>query len=187
MAAKNIRYGQGAVYGSLAYDFDNPELYADQYSAPPRTKERTGIKPNTGSKTRTRIMTRARVMVHTKQGLSPVALLGGMASVLLFVIALMANIQLMTVSSTSVALQSQLNELEESQAKLRIAYESAFNLTEIEEYATKSLGMQKPRADQIYYIDTSSPDKAAIIASSTEVSFVDKVADFISGIGEYFR
>lgn len=187
MAAKNMRYGQGAVYGSLAYDFDNPELYGEQYSAPPKTRERAKPRTNTGVRTRTQIKTRARVMVHTKQGIAPTAILGGLAAAMLFVIALMANIQLMTVSNGSVALQNQLSELEENQAKLRIAYESAFNLTEIEEYATKSLGMQKPKADQIYYIDTSSPDKAAVIASSTEVSVVDKVADFISGIGEYFR
>ena len=73
------------------------------------------------------------------------------------------------------------------QAKLQIAYESAFNLTEIEEYATAQLGMQKPTADQIYYIDTSSPDKAVIVQQTEEDSFVDRVSDFLMGIGEYFR
>ena len=174
-------YRQGAVYGSLAYDLNNPELYPEvEYSAP---LERT--LPGVGERTapRTAVRTRRRA----KQGVSPAALMGMLAAAVLFVISIMAQIQLMDISSGSVELQNQLSELETQQAKLKIAYESAFNLTEIEEYAVSELGMQKPTADQICYIDTSSPDRAVVVAQANNESFVDRVADFISGIGSYFR
>lgn len=180
-ASSKTRYGHNAVYGSLAYDFDNPELYPEEYSsplertAPPQTREKTAAKP--------RVHTHARA----KQGVSPTAILGMLAAAVLFVIAIMAQIQLFDISSQSVELQSRLSELETEQTKLQIAYESAFNLTEIEEYAITELGMQKPSANQIYYIDTSSPDRAVVVQDRSDDSFVNRVSDFLSGIGAYFR
>lgn len=178
-AAAGKRYGQGAVYGSLAYDFNNPELYREEYS----TVQTPAARPQT--RTQTKVHTRARPVVHTRQSIAPLSIVGFLAAAFLFVNGIMAQVQLFGVSSDSVGLQSQLTELEKEQNKLRIAYESAFNLAEIEEYATASLGMQKPSADQIFYIDTSAPDKAVVVASSGD-SFADKAADFISGIGAYF-
>lgn len=178
-----VKYGSGAVYGSLAYDFDNPELYPEIYSSP---LERTAP-PQTREDTAAGVRTGARTHARTRQGISPAAVLGMMVAAVLFVIALLAQIQLVGISDTSVQLQSQLSQLETEQAKLQIAYESAFNLTEIEEYATTQLGMQKPNADQIYYIDTASMDKAVVVETSSSDSFVDQVSDFFSGIFEYFR
>ena len=84
------------------------------------------------------------------------------------------------------ALETRLQELKTEQTKLRIRYESAFNLAEIEEYASSELGMQKPNANQIAYIDTSAPDKAVVIEDGSETGFVDRVSDFLSGLGAYF-
>ncbi len=179
-AAAKRKYGQGAVYGSLAYDFNNPELYREEYTtAQPKARPRT--------QTQTRVRTRARTAVHTRQSIAPLSLVGMLAAAFLLVIAILAQAQMVGISSKSVTLRSELSQLEEEQAKLRIAYESAFNMAEIEDYAIHSLGMQKPRADQIYYIDTSSPDKAVVIAGSESAGFVDRVSDFLSGAVDYFR
>ena len=176
-----MKYGRGAVYGSLAYDYDNPELYPEEYSAapesaaPPRTRERA------------KTATRAQVQARSKQAVYPLAMLGIAVAAVLFVIAIMAQIQLFDVSSKTVELETRLKELQTEQTKLKIAYEGAFNLTEIEQYATSRLGMQKPSADQIYYIDTSSPDRAVIIQQSANSGFFGRVSDFLSGIGAYFK
>ena len=106
---------------------------------------------------------------------------------LLVVVAILAQAQMVGLSSRSVELQNQLEALEEQQSKLRIAYESAFNMAEIEDYAIHTLGMQRPRADQIFYIDTSSPDKAVVIAGGESDGFVDRVSDYLSGALEYFH
>ena len=182
MAAAAVKktYGQGAVYGSLAYDFDNPELYGGEYTtAKPKARPRV--------QTQTRVRTRARNVVHTKQSIAPMSIVGMLAAAFLVVVAILAQAQIVGISSASVTLQKELAQLEEQQAKLRIAYESAFNMAEIEDYAIHSLGMQKPRADQIFYIDTSSPDKAVVIAGGENVGFVDKVSDYLSGVAEYLR
>ena len=99
----------------------------------------------------------------------------------------MAQVRLLAVTDGSAALEQQLSELETEQAKLQIKYESVFNLTEIEEYATTRLGMQKPSTDQVYYIDTSSPDRAVVVQQDDSDSLVDRVSDFISGLGEYLK
>jgi len=175
-------YAGRAVYGSLAYDYGNPELYPEtEYSspleqtAPPQTQEKTSAVP------------RAGVHARSKQSVYPLAMLGILAAAVLFVIAIMAQIQLFDISSKTVELNSQLKELKTEQTRLRISYEGAFNLTEIEQYATSRLGMQKPSADQIYYIDTSSPDRAVIINQPHSDGFFARVSDFLSGIGEYFK
>ena len=109
-----------------------------------------------------------------------------LAAAFLFVTAITAQVGLLSVSGESVELESRLHELEEKQDRLRIAYESAFNLAEVEEYAIGELGMQKPGADQIFYIDTSSPDKAVVVSDGSGDSLVDRVSDFFSGLGAYF-
>lgn len=178
------KYGQGAVYGSLAYDFNNPLLYPEtesEYSeplerpAPPQTREKTA------ARTRTAAHARAR------QGISPLAIAGIFIAAALFVVGMMAQAQLLSISDSSVQLQSQLEELNTQQDKLKISYESAFNLNEIEEYATSRLGMQKPNVDQIYYVDTSSPDRAVVVQSAADETFLQKAENFFSGIGAYFK
>ena len=173
------RYGKGAVYGSLAYDFNNPELYREQYSTAPTPTAR----PDT--RTQTRVRTRARTVARTRQSIAPTSILGVMVAAFLFVTAIMAQATLVGLSSESVKLENELTALEEQQAKLRIAYESAFNMSDIEDYAVRSLGMQRPRADQIYYIDTAAPDKAVVVAGTQNGGLVDRVSDFISGFGAY--
>ena len=187
-AAVQRKYGQGAVYGSLAYDFNNPELYREEYApTKPAAKPKAEPRTRTQTQTRTQVRTRARTAVHSRQSIAPLTIVGMLAAAFLVVIAILAQAQIVGISSQSVALQQQLSELEEQQSKLRIAYESAFNMAEIEEYATNTLGMQKPRADQIFYIDTSSPDKAVVIADGQSDGFVDRVSDYLSGVFAYFK
>ena len=178
MAAQE--YGSGAVYGSLAYDFDNPAIYGDEYAAPqdPAAKPKTKAAP--------RIRTRARAAARTRQSIAPLSIAGFLVAALLFTVSIAAQIELFAVSSESVELTEQLNTLNQDQDKLRIAYESAFNLSEIEAYATGTLGMQKPSADQILYIDTSAPDRAVVISDGGE-TFVKRVADYVAQIRAYFK
>jgi len=182
--AMKRKYGQGAVYGSLAYDFNNPELYPEEYAD---TEPVAAPRPRTETKTHTRVQTRARTAPRTKQSIAPLSIVGMLAAAFLVVVAMLAQAQMVGLSSESVKLQQQLDALEEEQSKLRIAYESAFNMAEIEDYAIHTLGMQRPRADQIFYIDTSSPDKAVVVAGGGNDGFVDRVSDFLSGTIEYFR
>ncbi len=172
------RYGQGAVYGSLAYDFNHPELYQNEPDV---------AQPAARPQTQTRVRTRARAAVRTRQSIAPLSIVGMLAAAFLLVTAILAQAQIVGISAKSVSLHKELAQLEEQQAKLRIAYESALNMAEIEDYAVHSLGMQKPHADQVFYIDTSAPDKAVVIAAPGADGIVDRISDALSNAFAYFR
>ena len=184
-ALKN-RYGEGAVYGSLAYDFGNPALYPEEYSHPAGRPEDPAGRPDTRTGEQVKVRTRARTAPRAKQGIAPVSILGAAAAAFLLVTAISAQATLFAISGQSVELEQTLSELETQQTRLRIDYESVFNLAEVEDYAVHTLGMQRPTADQVYYIDTAAPDKAVVIDAGNGDGFVDRASDFISDIGSYF-
>lgn len=175
--AAAARYGKHGVQGSMAYDLSNPELYPD-YSygrpldipaAPEVSEEVVGEK-----------------QAVSAQAVSPVAVIGCLIVAVLLVISLLTRVQLTQVSESCVTLEDSISELQEDRAKLLIAYESAFNLTEIEDYAINTLGMQKPRSDQIFYVSGNAQDKAVILGTASEPEgFVDRVGDFLSSAAEY--
>jgi hypothetical protein len=103
---------------------------------------------------------------------------------------LMGHIQLATASDNAVKLQSQAEVLRKEEARLKISYEQAFKLTEIEKYAISELGMGKPRGDQMHYLMSSdSPEMAVVLRGSVrdENGFLSQAVIFLSGVGEYFR
>lgn len=180
--AAAARYGKHGVQGSMAYDLSNPELYPD-YSygrpldipaAPEVSEEVVGEKQAVSAQ------------AVSAQAVSPVAVIGCLIVAVLLVISLLTRVQLTQVSESCVTLEDSISELQEDRAKLLIAYESAFNLTEIEDYAINTLGMQKPRSDQIFYVSGNAQDKAVILGTASEPEgFVDRVGDFLSSAAEY--
>ena len=125
-----------------------------------------------------------------KQAIAPLAVLGFAIAAVLIVISLVARVQLSQASAEVSALEDQYAELQEQQTRLRIDYESAFNLTEIEDYAIHELGMQKPRSDQLYYISSSDAADTAVVLdqnAAEPLSLADRLGDFFSSILEYFR
>lgn len=178
--------GHGPVYGSLAYDLHHPELYADEEfysssSSAPEPEVKTEAEEQAAPKPRARPAPRA------KQGISPFAIAGMLVAAFLTVNAISAQVGLVGVSGENVELQSKLKDLEQENTRLRIEYERSFNLAEVEEYAVETLGMRKPTANQVTYIDTSAPDRAVVISAEGDDTLVDRIADFLSGIGSYFK
>lgn len=173
---KKNRYGQNAVNGSLAYDFDNPALYPEyEYGKPLDIPEKPKVREKVVPKTE----------VLTKQSISPLAIFGFAAAAVLLVFSLLARVQFTQASAETAKLESQLSELTEQQSKLTIAYESAVNLTDIENYAINTLGMQKPRADQVRYVSTSAQDKAEIL-NGTDGTDSNKASNIVDSLREYF-
>jgi len=183
MAEKtNTTYnGRYPVYGSLAYDFNNPIFFPDDTLDEP-------VKAPAPPKTKTRQQAAVRTAVRAKQAVAPFAIIGAVCVAVLLVFTLFLRIQLTQVTDETVQLSEKLEELKAENAKLLIKYESAFNLNEIEDYAINVLGMQRPRSDQIYYVDSSAPDKAVVLQEEEEKSgLVERLEDFLALIGEYFR
>ena len=125
-----------------------------------------------------------------KQAIVPLAVLGFAIAAVLIIVSLVARVQLSQASAEVSTLEDQYAELQEQQTRLRIDYESAFNLTEIEDYAIHELGMQKPRSDQLYYISSSDTADTAVVldqSAAEPLSLADRLGDFFSSILEYFR
>lgn len=181
-STKNAKYNASPVYGSLAYDYGRVGTYREKMDRP---VERQVIIP-AAPKIKERAA--AATQVKTKQGIAPLAILGYACAAILVIFSLMAKIQLTEVTDTSAQLETQLTDLNVAQNRLLINYEKAFNLTEIEEYATTELGMQRPREEQVFYLENTVPDKAVIISSSeNNDSFADRVFDALASISEYFK
>ena len=166
--------------GNAAYDLRSMAAEEYLYSAPvemphaPRTTE--AVVPES--------------VPTPKQAIAPLAVLGFAIAAVLIVISLVARVQLSQTSAEVSALEDQYAQLQEDQTRLRIDYESAFNLTEIEDYAIHELGMQKPRSDQLYYISSSDATDTAVVLdqnAAEPLSLADRLGDFFSSIVEYFR
>ena len=181
-SAKNAKYGANTVYGSLAYDYGRAETYRERMDRP---VERQVIIP---APPRIREQVRTSAQVKTKQSVAPLAVIGYACAAILVIFTLMAKVQLTEVTDNSARLEQQLSELNVAQNRLLINYEKAFNLTEIEEYATTQLGMQRPRDEQVFYLENTVHDKAVILSGTDDkVGFGDRVFDAISSLAEYFR
>lgn len=173
---RSKQYSQSAIYGSLAYDLADPFAaynagtaapefpYDSPGEVPARPVPRTEPRTDRRAKRRAQAEAFARAEAeNNKQAIAPFAVLGVLCVAVLIVFTMVARIQLNAVADEAVSLRNQLSELKVEQNRLRIDYESAFNLTEVEEYAIRHLGMQQPRRDQIYYIDSAAPDRAEIL------------------------
>ena len=183
--AVNTRFANEYNTGSLAYNYGSTApAFPQEWGAPaPRARVEVPAAPRIIDDTAAQTQA-----VAYAQSISPLAIVGFLCAAVMVVFLLMAKIQLTEVTDQAVSLETQLTELEVAQNRLLIDYESAFNLTEIEEYATTSLGMQRPREDQIYYLDSTVPDKAVVIEKSgDEKSLGDRLFDMLASVSEYFK
>ncbi len=181
-ASKNTKISANTVYGSLAYDYGRADTYREKAARP---VERQVIIPAPPS---IREKTAAAVKVKTQQHVAPMAIIGYVCAAILVIFSLMAKIQLTEITDSSAQLETQLTDLNVAQNRLLINYEKAFNLTEIEEYATTQLGMQRPRDEQVFYLESTVPNKAVIITETgSESGLGDRVFDFLASISEYFK
>jgi hypothetical protein len=73
-------------------------------------------------------------------------------------------------------LQQKLDSLIEDEKRLKIEYERAFDLEQIEIYAVNELGMVRPEAEEL--INIVPQDKAVILAEGVEPGFFESVLSY---------
>lgn len=161
------------VYGSVAYDLN---------VLPKRKQEEHGWE-NGQVKTKT-----FKVAKPQKQGVSLFAVVGFAIFVIMMVFVLAAEIQLTQIIDETAQLESRIKELEVQEARLKIEYESTFNLTEIEEYASKKLGMVRKTSENMVFLKETDADRAVIIENEKtgNESFFDGLKSFLASLLEYF-
>ena len=129
----------------------------------------------------------AQAMPVPRQSVSIGAVLGAAVAVVMLVFLVMAQVRMSIANKDVLALENQVKALQARQDDLEISYETAFNLTELEDYAVNELGMQKPRSDQIYYVNGAGEDRTVILDETVlQSSWTDRVGDFFCRVAEYF-
>ena len=177
MSAAEFKYAS-PISGNLAYDYEKIPRYSESTLDMPADPVE---KSNTEEKTV------SRAALISRQGVSPLAVLGSIVAAVLLVMALLAQIQITQISDSSVTLEKQYLELVAEQARLKIEYERAFNFTEIEKQAIAELGMQKPREGQVFFINGSAPDKAVVLnREKSSDSILDKLSDILAKATSFF-
>lgn len=180
---ETIRYFPGAVNGTAAYDLSRYEQFDYGTSAPEAEEpyEEEAREPISRGG--------AHAAAQTNLKIRPFSVIGVLLTAAIAVLALLANLRLTAITAETVELEQQLEALEEERTQLQIRYENTFDLTEIEEYATKTLGMVRLQDDQIVVLDGTAEDRAEILREDRGEAFFAVLRDAGSlwdGIKAYF-
>lgn len=167
---------------SMAYDLSRPSQDTMRYStAAPQLQPKQ--KPRTRPQAQPALRPAFRVM-----SVAPAAVAIFLAGLVIWIFSLQLRTQITEVQQEIYRLESELRTVEQVQDELEIDYESAFNFTKLEDYAVTTLGMQRPRDEQIYFLSHESEDHAvAVLERSRSNGLVDRLDDFLSGLLAYFR
>ena len=165
-AARDLRYRQ-SVDGSLARELD--------WAVRERELRHAGEAPRRRERETERIRAIPRVQLRQRQHVSLFSVVG--------------HIQLTVLSSDTVALKEELEELESQNVILTAQYERMFDLTTVRE-AAEAAGMSKPSSSQICYLDISGGD-SAVVYQKEEDSVFDRVLAALNhgvySVVEYFQ
>lgn len=165
---------------SLAYDLSRPSQTAQRYSTAPELQPKPSTRP--------RPQAQPRPAAFRVMAVAPAAVVLFAIAVVLWVFTLQTRTEITQVQRDVYRLESELRAVEQVQDELEIQYESAFNFTQLEDYAVRTLGMQRPRDEQIYYLTHSSEDHAVAVAERAKSNgLIDRLDDFLSDMLAYFR
>ena len=178
-AVRDTRYrGKQAVNGSLAYDLD--------YGLRERELRRGRETPKAREKAK--IHEAPRVLLRARQYVSPLAILSVTAIMGLALLVLMNYVQLTRLSTETVKLQSQLQELETDNTDLTARYQQMFDMASVKE-AAEAAGMSKPSSTQMSRLELSAGD-TAVAYQQKEPGLLSRILSSLHGgvyaVVEYF-
>ena len=167
---------------SMAYDLSRPSQDTMRYStAAPQ------LQPKQKPKTRPQAQPSPRPAFRV-MSVAPTAVALFLIALVIWTLSLQVRTQITQAQQEVYRLESELRAVEQVQDELEIEYESAFNCTKLEDYAVTTLGMQRPRDEQIYFLSHESEDHAvAVLERSRSNGLVDRLDDFLSELLAYFR
>jgi cell division protein FtsL len=185
----NTRYAsRSAVHGSNAYDLNKLGELARKSSALPAAVPAPKAVPQNVPKTTPRTAPRTTKKTQRSYSVSLTAAAGFAVAAVLVVFVLLSHVRFAEVTNQSVELQKTLNQLNEQGRKLQIAYEDAFDVNQIERYATSQLGMSKPSENQLGTISATAQDKAVVADSQDKAPRRgENMATFLASLLAYFK
>lgn len=180
-----------AADAALGYDFAGAGYYEDgsaglfpglPKTAPvPRRREKEWVRERQDGGLFSRSLRRQA------RGISFVTVGGFLLAAVLLVLVLLAQIRLTALSDSAAAAESSIRQLQTQQDKLRAEYATTFSLEEVEDYAVNVLGMQKPGAEQIVYLqDLDAQDRAVVLAPEEENLISQSLRSLADCLRSYF-
>lgn len=174
-AVRDMRYrGKQAVNGSLAYDLDYASRGRELRHAKEASKPKEKAAPH--------------VLLRARQYVSPLAVLSVAAIMGLALLVLMNYVQLTRLSAETVALHSELQELETENVDLTSRYQRMFDMASVKE-AAEAAGMSKPSGTQMSRLDLSTGD-SAVAYQQKEPGLIGRILSALHGgvyaVVEYF-
>lgn len=168
-------YGTG-TYGPAPERFYEPEF--EQESIPQEQPE-VKAAPKTRAK--------EKAQVQTRYGISLFGIAGSAIACVLLLFVVIANVKLSEVSFQNAALETRVQQLQEDERRLLIRHEQAFDINQIELYATAVLGMTRPAEGQVGTIDaTANADRVVIFEDDSSESGIGGFTSFLKSLMEYF-
>lgn len=167
-------------YRNISYAYDGSAA---------RVLEREEVlQPRPQVRPRRQTVARPKVKVREAGYVSLFAVSGFAAVAALAVLILMSFVQLSTISSSAVSLDSEMTRLRSEEATLRARYELAYDLGAIESAVTADGSMSRPQSSQMVYVDLTEPDSVVVYDRGEEVTggFVDGVQEIIQNVLAYF-
>ncbi len=183
--AADMRYAASGMYGSAAYDLNRYGNTAvqEEYELPQEETREDELRQE-----KLRHRSEAIREARRVQSVSVAAVLGFLVVGVLVVLIMLSYIKLTEISGEINTLEGTLSEIETEQTKLKVEYESVFNLTEIKAYATNVLGMTKLTDSNTTVVTVQREDKAEILSdNSSGTGIIETAKEFISSLMEYLR
>ena len=103
--------------------------------------------------------------------------MGVALAVLLLLAALFGRIRLTALNDQAVELTATIHQQRQLCARLLIDHERIYDLCRVEEYAREELGMQRPRGDQLQFLEPELDDRVTLYPESgSGISLLDSIA-----------
>lgn len=184
-----VRYAsRSAVSGSNAYDFSRIREYAYEHERIPGAKPIRQPAVKAEPKPAARPAAKTAPRMQKSYGISLFAITGFIVVAVMMVFVLLAHIRYNDITSETVRLQARLDELTEQERKLKIEYEKAFDVNNVEQYATNVLGMSKPDDSQVCIVQTTVYDKAVVVSQEKDETLKpESMVAFLASLVSYFK
>ena len=190
MAENTRRMNNEPVFGSLAYDLNTlnwGEFDGNAVRQPQEQPQEPLRRPE--RRERPRQEPRRRPAARPREHASPVMLAGVAVLLMMAVVLMMGYIRLMQASHDVTVKQSQLQQAQEDNVALGVAYEQALDQSAVKA-AAQAAGMTKPTTDQIEYIELGGADMAEICRPESTGPLAQAwnwVKNGVDAVVEYFR
>lgn len=193
MTDNNKKMNSEPIFGNLAYDLNTLTWDPFDGSAVRQPQEQPQERPQEPLRRperyeRPQRESRRRPAARPQPYVSPIV--AGVAVLMLMTVVLVLGYLRLTKASHEVtARQAQLQQVQEDNAALGVAYEKAFDQSSVKA-AAQSAGMTKPTIDQIEYIELGGANMAEICRPESTGPLAQAwnwVRNGVDAVVEYFR